>query len=71
MRPITEQERVAARAMAKNLIKRFEEMGLQSSGNSQDLIDRACSLLRKEAANHGISPTVLKWCVSAVRTGEI
>ncbi len=71
MRPITEQDRIAARALAKSLIKRFEDMGLQSSGNSQDLIERACSLLRKEAANSGISPTVLKWYVSAVRTGEI
>lgn len=71
MRPVTEQDRIAARAIAKSLIKRFDDMGLQSAGNSQDLIERACSLLRKEAANHGISPTALKWYVSAVRTGEI
>lgn len=71
MKPATEQDRIAARALAKNLIKQFEGMGLQRTGNSQDLIERACSLLRKEAANNGISPTVLKWYVSAVRTGEI
>lgn len=71
MKPVTEQDRIAARALAKNLIKQFEGMGLQRTGNSQDLIERACSLLRKEAANNGISPTVLKWYVSAVRTGEI
>lgn len=50
MRPLTEQDRIAARALAKNLIKQFEGMGLQRTGNSQDLIERACSLLRKEAA---------------------
>lgn len=71
MRPATERDRIAARALAKNLIKRFEEMGLHGSGNSQDLIERACSLLRNEAENHGISPIVLKWYVSSVRTGEI
>ena len=71
MKAITEQDRNAARALAKNLIKQFEGMGLQRTGNSQDLIEKACSLLRKEAANNGISPTVLKWYVSAVRTGEI
>ena len=71
MKAITEQDRIAARALAKNLIKQFEGMGLQRTGNSQDLIERACSILRKEAANNGISPTVLKWYVSAVRTGEI
>jgi len=71
MKPATEQDRIATMALAKNIIKRFDEMGLQSTGNSQDLIDRACSLLRKEAANNGISPIVLKWYVSAVRTGEI
>lgn len=71
MKPATEQDRIAARALAKNLIKQFDGMGLQRTGNSQDLIERACSLLRKEAANNGISPTVLKWYVSAVRTGEI
>ncbi|APU01259.1 hypothetical protein [Aeromonas phage 51] len=71
MKPATEQDRIAARALAKNLIKQFEGMGLQRTGNSQDLIERACSILRKEAANNGISPTVLKWYVSAVRTGEI
>lgn len=71
MKPVTEQDRIAARALAKNLIKQFEGMGLQRTGNSQDLIERACSILRKEAANNGISPTVLKWYVSAVRTGEI
>ena len=71
MKPATEQDRIAARALAKNLIKQFEGMGLQRTGNSQDLIERACSLLRKEAASNGISPTALKWYVSAVRTGEI
>ena len=71
MKPATEQDRIAARALAKNLIKQFEGMGLQRTGNSQDLIERACSLLRKEAASNGISPIVLKWYVSAVRTGEI
>lgn len=71
MNKITEQDRIAARALAKNLIKQFEGMGLQRTGNSQDLIEKACSILRKEAANNGISPTVLKWYVSAVRTGEI
>lgn len=71
MKQATEQDRIAARALAKNLIKQFEGMGLQRTGNSQDLIERACSILRKEAANNGISPTVLKWYVSAVRTGEI
>ena len=71
MKTATEQDRIAARALAKNLIKQFEGMGLQRTGNSQDLIERACSILRKEAANNGISPTVLKWYVSAVRTGEI
>ena len=71
MKPATEQDRIVARALAKNLIKQFEGMGLQRTGNSQDLIEMACSLLRKEAANNGISPNVLKWYVSAVRTGEI
>lgn len=71
MKEITEQERIAVRALAKSLIKRFGEMGLQRSGNSQELIEKACSILSKEAANHGISPIVLKWYVSAVRTGEI
>ena len=71
MKPVTEQDRIAARALAKNLIKQFEGMSLQRTGNSQDLIEKACSILRKEAANNGISPTVLKWYVSAVRTGEI
>ena len=71
MKAITEQDRIAARALAKNLIKQFEGMGLKRTGNSQDLIEKACSILRKEAANNGISPTVLKWYVSAVRTGEI
>ena len=71
MKPSTEQDRIAARALAKHLIKQFEGMGLQRTGNSQDLIERACSILRKEAANSGISPTVLKWYVSAVRAGEI
>lgn len=71
MKPVTEQDRIAARALAKNLIKQFEGVGLQHSGNSQELIEKACALLRKEAANNGISPTVLKWYVSAVRTGEI
>lgn len=71
MKPVTEQDRIAARALAKNLIKQFEDMGLQHSGNSQDLIERARSLLRKEAANNGISPIVLKWYVSAARTGGI
>lgn len=50
MKQATEQDRIAARALAKNLIKQFEGMGLQRTGNSQDLIERACSLLRKEAA---------------------
>lgn len=71
MKPATEHDRIAARALAKNLIKQFDGMGLQRTGNSQDLIERACQLLRNEAANNGISPTVLKWYVSAVRTGEI
>jgi hypothetical protein len=71
MRPETEQDRIAARALAKKLIKQFEGMGFQPTGNSQDLIERACSIFRKEAANNGISPIVLKWYVSAVRTGEI
>lgn len=71
MKEITEQERIAVRALAKSLINRFGEMGLQRSGNSQELIEKACSILSKEAANHGISPIVLKWYVSAVRTGEI
>ena len=71
MKQLTEQDRIAARALAKNLIKQFEGIGLQRTGNSQDLIERACSLLRREAVNNGISPKVLKWYVSAVRTGEI
>lgn len=71
MKPLTEQGRIAIRALAKKLIKQFEGMGLQRTGNSQDLIEKTCSVLRKEAENSGISPAVLKWYVSAVRTGKI
>lgn len=71
MKAITEQDRIAARALAKRLVKELEAMEWHRHGNEKECAIRASETVNREARNFGINPLLLKSCMLRIQRGII
>ena len=71
MKAITEQDRVAARALAKRLMKELEAMEWHRHGNEKECAQRVAEAVNREARNSGINPLLLKSMMYRLQSGDV
>ena len=71
MKAITEQDRIAARALAKRLVKELEVMEWHRHGNEKECAIRASEAIQQEARNSGINPLLLKSMMYRLQSGDV
>lgn len=71
MKAITEQDRIAARALAKRLVKELEVMEWHRNGNEKECAQRVSGAIQREARNSGLNPLLLKSCMLRIQRGII
>jgi hypothetical protein len=71
MKDITEQERIAARAIAKRLVKELGAMEWHRKGNEKECSKRVSESVQQESRKHGINPLLLKSLMLRLQRGEI
>lgn len=71
MKAITEQDRIAARALAKRLVKELEVMEWHRSGNESECAQRVSEAIQREARNSGLNPLLLKSMMYRLQSGEV
>lgn len=60
MKAITEQDRIAARAIAKRLVKELGAMEWHRKGNESECATRVSEAIQREARNSGLNPLLIK-----------
>ena len=60
MKAITEQDRIAARLLAKRLVKELGAMEWHRKGNEKECAIRVSEAIHREAKNNGLNPLLLK-----------
>lgn len=71
MKAITEQDRIAARAIAKRLVKELEVMEWHRRGNESECAQRVSEAIQREARNSGVSPLLLKSMIYRLQSGRV
>lgn len=71
MKPATEKERIAARALAKSLVKELEIMEWHRSGNESECAQRVAEAVNREAINSGLNPLLIKSCMLRLQRGDV
>lgn len=71
MKAITEQDRIAARALAKRLVKELGAMEWHRKGNEKECAQRVSEAVNREARNSGLNPLLLKSCMLRIQRGLI
>ena len=71
MKAITEQDRIAARALAKRLVKELGAMEWHRKGNENECAIRASEAIQQEARNSGINPLLLKSMMYRLQSGDV
>ena len=71
MKAITEQDRIAARALAKRLVKELEVMEWHRKGNEKECAQRVSEAVNREARNSGLNPLLLKSMIYRLRSGRV
>ncbi len=71
MKEITEQDRIAARAIAKRLVKELSGMEWHRKGNEKECSQRVSESVLRESRNNGISPLLLKSFMLRLQRGDI
>ena len=71
MKAITEQDRIAARAIAKRLVKELATMEWHRRGNESECAQRVAEAVNREARNSGLSPLLLKSFMLRLQRGEV
>ena len=71
MKPVTEQDRIAARALAKRLVKEFAAMEWHRRGNESECAQRVAEAVNREARNSGLNPLLIKSCMLRIQRGMI
>lgn len=71
MKAITEQDRIAARALAKRLVKELESMPWHRKGNEKECAQRVSEAVNREARNSGVSPLLLKSMIYRLQSGRV
>ena len=71
MKAITEQDRIAARALAKRLVKELEVMEWHRKGNEKECAQRVSETIQREARNSGLNPLLIKSMMYRLQSGEV
>lgn len=71
MKAITEQDRIAARALAKRLVKELEAMEWHRRGNESECAQRVAEAVNREAINNGLSPLLIKSFMLRLQDGRV
>lgn len=71
MNQITEQDRIAARALAKRLVKELGAMEWHRRGNESECAKRVSVAIHREARNSGLNPLLLKSCMLRLQDGRV
>ena len=71
MKAITEQDRIAARALAKRLVKELEAMEWHRRGNESECAQRVAEAVNREARNSGLNPLLIKSMMYRLQSGDV
>ena len=71
MKAITEQDRIAARALAKRLVKELGAMEWHRRGNEAECARRVAEAVNREARNNGLSPLLIKSFMLRLQDGRV
>ena len=71
MKPLTEQDRIAARALAKRLVKELGKMEWHRRGNEAECARRVSEAVNREARNNGLSPLLIKSFMLRLQDGRV
>lgn len=71
MKQATEQDRIAARALAKRLVKELSAMEWHRRGNEAECARRVSEAVNREARNSGFSQLLIKSCMLRIQRGLI
>ena len=71
MKQITEKDRVAARALAKRLVKELGSMKWHRRGNEAECAQRVSEAVNREARNNGLSPLLKKSFMLRLQDGRV
>lgn len=70
MKAITEQDRIAARALAKRLVRELEAMEWHR-GNESECAQRVAEAVNREARNSGMNPLLIKSMMYRLQSGDV
>ena len=71
MKAITEQDRIAARALAKRLVKELWAMEWHRKGNEKECAQRVSEAIQREARNSGLNTLLLKSFMLRLQRGDV
>ncbi len=71
MNQITEVDRIAARAIAKRLVKELSGMEWHRKGNEKECAMRVSEAIHREARNSGLNPLLLKSYILRLQDGRV
>lgn len=71
MKSPTEMERIAARAIAKALVKELKAMPWHRSGNAEECSQRTAEAIKRESSKTGISELFIKSNMLRIQDGRL
>lgn len=71
MRAITYEESIAARHIAKRLVKELCAMEWHRKGNEKECAQRVSEAVNREARNNGLSPLLIKSFMLRLQDGRV
>lgn len=71
MKEVTEQDRIAARAIAKRLVRELGAMEWHRKGNEKECARRVSEVIQLESKNSGLSPLLLKSFMLRLQDGRV
>ena len=71
MKQATEQDRIAAMALAKRLVKELEDMEWHRCGNESECAQRVTEAVNREARNSGLNPLLIKSFMLRLQRGDV
>lgn len=71
MNEVTEQDRIAAMALAKRLVKELASMPWHHKGNESECAMRVADAVNREARNSGLNPLLLKSMMLRLQDGRV
>ena len=71
MKQITEQDRIAARLLAKRLVAELGKMEWHRRGNGAECAQRVSEAVNREARNSGLNQLLIKSCMLRIQRGII